>query len=316
MKTFKYFLQAFPVMCLCLSNHAFAQQQSSFTNYMYNVQTYNPAYVGSRQAISVVGLYRLQWVGYDGAPKTQTISVSAPIAKQKLGLGLSFENDKIGPMNSTSAYADFAYHLPLTEKSKLSFGTKIGVNLLSTSLSSVKLDDPNDVSFNSNMQNKAIPNVGFGMYYYSPKFYAGISTPQILTKTVSGEYQGQSMNLYQQKVHFYMIAGTVFNLTEALDLKPTMLTKVVAGAPVQVDLTTTLIYKQLLYAGIMVRTGESVGGLFGFMFSNTLLFGYSYDWTILNKTNSYHYGSHELVLRYDFALKKNRNNKNLFLGYF
>jgi len=283
---------------------------------MYNVQTYNPAYVGSRQAISVVGLYRVQWVGYDGAPKTQTLSVSAPIAKQRLGVGFSIENDKIGPMTATGAYADFAYHLPINEKSKLSFGTKIGANLLSASLSSVKLDDPNDVSFNSNIQNKTIPNVGFGMYYYSAKFYAGISTPQILTKTVSGDYQGQSINLYQQKTHVYLIAGKVFNLTESFDLKPTILTKVVAGSPLQADLTTTIIYKQLLYAGAMVRTGESIGGLIGFMFSNTLLFGYSYDWTILNKTNSYHYGSHELILRYDFALKKNRKIKDLFLGYF
>jgi len=316
MITLKYFLQAIVMICLSQSNHVFAQQQSSFTNYMYNVQTYNPAYVGSRQAISVFGLYRLQWVGYDGAPKTQTISISAPIAKEYLGIGLSVQNDKIGPMNSTGAYADIAYHLPISEKSKLSFGAKVGVNLLSTSLSTVKLDDPNDVSFNSNMQNKTIPNVGFGMYYYSSKFYAGISTPQILIKTVSGEYQGQNVNLYQQKTHYYVIAGTVINLTEALDFKPTMLTKVVAGAPVQVDLTSTLIYKQLLYGGVMVRTGESIGGLVGFTFSNTLVFGYSYDWTILNKTNSYHYGSHELILRYDFALKKNRNKKNLFLGYF
>lgn len=316
MKTVKYFLQAFLVTCLCLTNQVFAQQQPSFTHYMYNVQTYNPAYVGSRQAISVVGLYRVQWVGYDGAPKSQTISISAPIANQRLGIGFSIKNDKIGPMTATGAYADVAYHLPISEKSKLSFGAKVGVNLLSASLSSVKLDDPNDVSFNSNMSNKTIPNVGFGMYYYSPKFYAGISTPQILTKTVTGEYQGQSMNLYQQKTHFYVIAGTVFNLTEALDLKPTMLTKVVTGAPVQVDLTTTLIYKQLLYAGLMLRTGESVGGLVGIMFSNTLVFGYSYDWTVLNKTNTYHYGSHELVLRYDFALKKNRKQKDLFLGYF
>ncbi len=316
MKTVRYISHAFLFLFVLQSFQTLAQQQSSFTHYMYNVQTYNPAYVGSRQAISVVGLYRVQWVGYDGAPKTQTISVSAPIAKDRLGIGLSVQNDKIGPMKSTSAYTDIAYHLPVTEKSKLSFGAKVGVNILSTSLSTIKLDDPNDVSFNSNMQNKTIPNVGFGMYYYSPKFYAGISTPQVITKTISGQYQGQRLNLYQQKIHFYAIAGTVFKLNEYLDLKPTMLIKVVEAAPIQVDLTSTVIYKKLLYAGAMVRSGESIGGLVGFIFSNSLVFGYAYDWTILNKTNSNHYGSHELALRYDFALKKNRAAKDLFLGYF
>lgn len=293
---------------------AWAQQEPNYTHYMYNVQTYNPAYVGSRQAISGVGLYRMQWVGYEGAPVTQAICMSAPISKDRLGIGLSLNNDKIGPMKSTSAFVDFAYHLPLSENGKLSFGIKAGINMISSNLSSIKLDDPNDFSFNSSINSKTTPNVGFGMYYYTKRFYAGLSCPQLMTKNISATENGNSIDLYAPKRHFYATMGFVSALGEYIDIKPTMLLKVVDGAPVQLDLTSTFIYKKIFNAGIMYRSGESVGALIGITFQNAYMLGYSYDWTILNKTNTYHYGSHELIVRFDLALK--RNPKGQFLGYF
>ena len=293
---------------------ALAQQQPAYTHYMYTMQSYNPAYVGSRQAISGVGLYRMQWVGYEGAPVTQTICMSAPISKDRLGIGLSFNNDKIGPMKATSAVMDFAYHLPVSETGKLSFGIKAGINMISSNLASIKLDDPNDFSFQSNTNSKTTPNVGFGLYYYTSKFYAGLSCPQLLTKSITATENESGRNFYTPKKHFYATMGFVTSLSASLDLKPTILLKVVAGAPVQLDITTTFIYKKILNAGLMYRSGESVGALIGFNFSNTCMLGYSYDWTILNKTNAYHYGSHELVVRFDLALKK--NTKGAFLGYF
>jgi type IX secretion system PorP/SprF family membrane protein len=305
------------IVCAIVFVHAqlaLAQQQPTYTHYMYNMQSYNPAYVGSRKAISGVGLYRTQWVGYEGAPVTQTICMSAPINKDRLGIGLSFNNDKIGPMKATSAVVDFAYHLPVSETGKLSFGIKAGVNIISSNLSSIKLDDPNDFSFQANVNSKATPNVGFGLYYYAAKFYAGLSAPQLVTKSIKATENGNTVDFYTPKKHFYGTIGFVKALNGSLDLKPTMLLKVVMGAPVQLDLTTTLIYKKIMHAGIMYRSGESVGALIGFTFNNSCMLGYSYDWTILNKTNTYHYGSHELIVRFDLALKK--NTKGAFLGYF
>lgn len=293
---------------------AFAQQEANYTHYMYNTQTYNPAYVGSRQAISAVGLYRTQWIGYDGAPVSQTICISAPISKQKLGLGLSIDNDKIGPMKSTAVSADFAYHLRVSENGKLSFGLKAGVDMISSNLSNIKLDDPNDQSFTASINNKTTPKIGFGLYYYTSKFYAGFSCPQMVSKSITGTQNGTSIDIYTQKKHFYTTLGFVSNLNSYLDLKPTMLVKMVPGAPIQLDLSATFIYKKVLNAGLMYRSGESVGALIGFTFQNMLMLGYSYDWTILNKTNSYHYGSHEIVVRFDLALKK--NIKGDFIGYF
>lgn len=291
-----------------------AQQQPTYTHYMYTTQSYNPAYVGSRQAISGVGLYRMQWVGYDGAPVTQTICVSAPINKDRMGLGLSFNNDKIGPMKATSAVVDFAYHLPISETSKLAFGIKAGINMVSSNLASIKLDDPNDFFFQANVNSKTTPNIGFGLYYYTSKFYAGLSAPQLVTKNITATENGNTINFYTPKKHFYATMGFVTALSASLDLKPTMLLKVVPGAPVQVDLTSTFIYKKLMHAGVMYRSGESLGALIGFSFNNAVMLGYSYDWTILNKMNTYHYGSHELIVRFDLALKK--NPKGTFPGYF
>lgn len=291
----------------------YAQQEPTYTNYMYNMQTYNPAYSGSRQAISAVGLYRLQWVGYEGAPVTQNLCISAPI-KELIGIGFSLNNDKIGPVKSTSAVADIAYHLSISTNGKLSFGIKAGFNMFSTSLSSIKLDDPNDASFNVNAKNQVTPAIGAGLYYYTKRFYAGLSCPQLMTKSLTAQSNGSTVDLYTQRKHMYASMGFVSPLNEYLDIKPTMLIKVVTGAPVQMDVTTSLIYKKTMYAGIMYRSGESVGALIGFTFHNALLLGYSYDWTILNKTNRYNYGSHELVVRYDLTLKKNK--KGEFLGYF
>lgn len=306
----------FTIFCAVIflrAQNAMAQQEPNYTNYMYVMQAYNPAYVGSRQAISGVGLYRAQWVGYDGAPVTQTICVSAPV-KERLGIGLSMDNDKIGPLKSTSACVDFAYHLPISENGKLSFGMKAGVNMINSNLSYIKLDDPNDVFFNTNINNATMPKIGFGLYYYTPKFYAGLSSPQMIRKSVTGTQNGNTIDLYTPKNHMYASMGFVAKLNDYLDLRPSMLLKMVPGAPVQLDLTATVIYKKMLNAGIMYRTGESIGGLIGFTFHNALMLGYSYDWTILNKTNTYHYGSHELVVRFDLALKK--NNKGDFIGYF
>lgn len=291
-----------------------AQQQPTYTHYMYNTQQYNPAYAGSRQAISAVGIYRAQWVGYEGAPVTQSICLSAPISKQRIGLGLALDNDKIGPLKSTSVAADVAYHLPVSENGKLSFGLKAGVDMISSNLSGIKLDDPNDISFSAHVNNKTTPKIGFGLYYYTSKFYAGFSSPQLVTKSITATQNGTSIDVYTPKKHFYATLGFVSTINEYLDLKPTMLLKVAPGAPVQLDMSATLIYKKILNAGIMYRSGESVGALVGFTFQNALMLGYSYDWTILNKTNSYHYGSHEVVVRFDLALKK--NIKGDFTGYF
>jgi type IX secretion system PorP/SprF family membrane protein len=105
-----------------------AQQDPQFSHYMYNTVSVNPAYAGSRGVLNITGLHRSQWIGLDGAPTSQTLSLNTPLRNKKMGIGFSVVNDRIGPLNQTFIYADYSYAVRLTEKLKLSFGLKAGVN--------------------------------------------------------------------------------------------------------------------------------------------------------------------------------------------
>lgn len=292
----------------------YAQQEPGNTNYMYNTQLYNPAYVGSRQAISAIGQYRAQWVGYQGAPTTQSLAINSPMSKNRLGLGLSLTNDKIGPLKYNSINVDAAYHLPVSASGKLSFGLKSGINTYNANFTSIKLEQENDMAYSANIQSKAMPNVGFGLYYYTSSFYAGLSSPQFLSQKITGTSEGKSVDLYNKKNHFYVTMGYIAPVSDRIDFKPTVLFKTVGAAPLQMDLTASFLYNKMLYAGLNFRSGESLGALAGITILNSLMLGYSYDWTVLNHTNSYNSGSHELILRYDFVTKKDVRGE--FIGHF
>ena len=277
----------------------FAQQDAMFTHYMFNTLAVNPGYAGSRDALTITGLHRSQWVNFPGAPTTQTLTLHAPIANDQLGLGLSVLNDKIGPTNTTAIYADFAYKLKIGAKGKLSFGLKGGINLRSNGLSSLSLDEANDDAFASDVTSSILPNFGFGMYYYTDQFYVGLSTPKLLennftTNTVSG-----SNSFANEQRHYFLIAGTVFPVSDNIKLKPTGFMKVTEGAPIEGDVTLTALFKEKVWLGVMFRTGDALGLLVGANLTDQLALGYSFDWSYTNKTFKYNAGSHELMLRYD-----------------
>lgn len=270
-----------------------------FTHYMFNTLAVNSGYAGSRDALTITGLHRSQWVSFPGAPTTQTLTLHTPIHNDQLGLGLSVLNDKIGPTNTTAIYADFAYKLKVNEKAKLAFGLKGGINLRSNGLSSLALDETNDDAFANDVVSDVLPNFGFGLYYYTDKFYVGLSTPKLLennftTNTVSG-----SLSSASEKRHYFLIAGTVFPITDNIKLKPTGFMKVTEAAPIEGDITLTALFKEKLWAGVMFRTGDALGLLVGANITDQLSLGYSFDWSYTNTTFKYNAGSHELMLRYD-----------------
>jgi type IX secretion system PorP/SprF family membrane protein len=174
------------VSCLTLGAMTVqAQQVPMYTHYMYNTLAVNPAYAGSRDALTLTGLYRSQWVGFKGAPETQTFTMHTPLRNEHIGLGLAVVNDKIGPVNNTSVVGDFAYRIKLNEKSKLAFGISAGANLFQANLSALNLDQQTDPTFQNNVNNHVTPNVGFGAYYSRERFYAGVSSPCLLQNTYS-----------------------------------------------------------------------------------------------------------------------------------
>ena len=278
-----------------------AQQLPMYTHYMYNTLVVNPAYAGSRDALTVTGLYRSQWVDFKGAPVSQTLTMHTPIVNEHIGVGLAVGNDKIGATNSTSVVADFAYRMQLSEKSKLALGVSAGANMFQANLSSLNLDQQTDPTFQNNITNHITPNFGVGAYYSRERFYAGISTPALLQNNYSTVKQADGSNLIgKEQRTYFLIAGAVINISDNLAFKPTTLVKTTVGAPIQVDLTASFIIMKKLLLGAMYRSGDAAGLLVGFDITNQLHIGYSYDWSYGLETFKYNQGSHELMLRYDF----------------
>ncbi len=282
---------------------AIAQQDAMFTHYMFNTLSVNPAYAGSRDALTITGLHRSQWVGFDGAPTTQTITLHTPIFNKNMGVGLSVINDKIGPTNTTAFYGDYAYKLKIDEKSKLGLGLSVGLNIRQNNLINLSTDEAGDQSFAANQESDLLPNFGFGAYYYSDRYYVGASIPKLLENDYKSNEISGGLNLASEKRHYFLIAGTVFDINKDLKLKPTTLIKLTNGAPAQADITATFIVRDFVWGGVMYRTGDALGVLLGAYVNNQLTIGYSYDWSYGNRTIKYNAGSHELMLIYDLIYK-------------
>jgi type IX secretion system PorP/SprF family membrane protein len=259
---------------------------------MYNTLWLNPAYAGTRDALTVTGIYRSQWVGFEGAPQDQSVTIHSPIFKGKMGLGLSLLNDKIGPTQSTILALDFQYQIKLGPKSKLGFGLKGLVNFFKNNLSTLNIDTENDAVFAKNNQ-VLLPNSGAGIYYYSERFYVGLSSPKLLENTSTGRL------VLKEKRHYFLIMGTVLKLSHTVKLKPTIFIKATEGSPIEGDLTGTFIFKDKVNLGVMYRTGDAVGALIGYSISEKLSLGYSFDFSTTNTTGKYNNGSHEIMIRYD-----------------
>jgi len=278
-----------------------AQQAPMYTHYMNNTLVVNPAYAGSRDALTVTAINRMQWVDFEGAPVTQSVTLHSPLANEHMGLGFSVLNDRIGPTNITSVVADYAYRFNLTEKSKMAFGLSVGANLFQANLSALELDVQNDPVFLNNINNHITPNIGFGAYYSRERFYAGFSIPNLLENSYSEIEQSNGNPLIgKEQRHYFFIMGALFHLGDNLDFKPTSYVKVTAAAPIEADLTASFIILNKFLLGAMFRTGDAFGGLVGFDITDQLHLGYSYDWSFGLQTSRYNKGSHEIILRYDF----------------
>lgn len=281
-----------------------AQQDPQFTQYMYNHGNINPAYSGSTDHLSVFGMYRTQWVGLDGAPKTATISATTPLGDSGLGMGVHFNNDRIGAMNENTIAVDLSYSIDLNYKYKLAFGVKGSANLLDVDYSRLHIYHPSDPTAAQDISNQFSPNIGAGLFLYSDKAYVGFSVPSLLTTT---RYNDNSVNTMRQKMHYYLTGGYVFDLSQDVKFKPAALVKATTGAPLQVDLTANFVFMERLTVGAAYRWDASVSGLVGFQVNDNVFVGYSYDaeTTALKHYNS---GSHEIFLRFDIFSKMKRIN--------
>ncbi|MBF0694893.1 MAG: type IX secretion system membrane protein PorP/SprF [Flavobacterium sp.] len=271
-----------------------AQQDAQFTQYMYNTININPAYAGSRGAMSIFGLHRTQWVGLDGAPTTNAASIHTPINNSNVGIGLSFVNDKIGPTNENNIAVDVSYTIRTSESYKLSFGIKGSANLFSLDRDKLNPFNPADDHLQQ-VDSKFKPNVGAGVYYHGDKFYAGLSVPNFIKTT---NYSDNDFSINEQEITYYFITGYVFDVSPSLKFKPALLTKLIQGAPLQVDVSGNFLIMDKFVLGAAYRWSAAVSGMVGFQVTDGLFLGYGYDLETTELRN-YNSGSHEIFLRYE-----------------
>ncbi|WP_413512532.1 type IX secretion system membrane protein PorP/SprF [Myroides odoratus] len=272
----------------------YAQQDPQYTQYMYNHSNINPAYAGSREGLNIFGLYRTQWVGLEGAPKTATLSVNTPLGDSGLGLGVNFTNDHLGVMDDNTLSVDLSYAIDLNYTYKLAFGLKGSANLLDVNYSKLNVYNPTDPIVAEDVKNEFTPNIGAGLFLYSDRAYVGISVPALLTRS---RYDDNSIKTLREKMHLYVTGGYVFEVNPNLKFKPAAMVKMEQGSPLQVDVTANFMFVDKFTVGAAYRWDASVSGLVGFQVSENILVGYSYD-AETSKLARYNSGSHEIFMRF------------------
>jgi len=288
---------------LSIGGSSYAQQDALFSQYMFNPYAINPAYAGSRKTISGVVLHRSQWVGMAGSPKTTTLSIHSPFKGRKFALGMTLMNDNIGPTTNSGFLASYAYHLKLL-KGKLSFGLRGGIFSTRLNKDMLNYDDASDIHNTGGFVKAAAPNFDFGAYYYTQHFYLGLSSNHLLGQTIS--YSDDVSNAqFELKRHYSLATGYAFAANPNMVVKPSLMVKYVDGAPVNIDINTSVLFSKVFWLGASYRSSGSVILITEYNISDFLRVGYSYDF-ILGNFKKYNSGSHELFIGVDFAIGKQK----------
>lgn len=290
---------SFTVLSLVFAVSIFGQQDPMFTQSFDNMSYVNPAYAGSRGMLNFTDLSRIQWVGFDGNPKTTALSISSPIFKESIGAGLNLIHDQVGPVKQTLLFADLAYAVKVNNKGgKLSFGLKAGFNLININAAGLVTTDPNDPYLVQNIQNNFNPNFGAGVYYHSPKWYIGVSSPKVLKQS----YDPISATNLEMR-HYFGIVGGIFRVSDEWKLKPAAQVRVTGGAPLSVDLSAAGVYRDKFWIGGLYRLNAAYGVFAQFQISPQFKIGVAseFDTGLLR---SYNTGSFEVLMSYDMNFKK------------
>lgn len=307
MKVKKNIIKAICIGLLMLTNvvNTKAQYDAMFTQYMFNEMFINPAYAGSRDALSLTALHRQQWVNFPGRPITTTFSMHGPILGDKMGVGLSLLNEKIGVLNRNLIYASYAYRLKIGTNGKLAFGLMGGIHNQLNKFSEVKTTDAGDIQLTQNSPSLIAPNFGFGIYYSDKKMYAGISIPRMIDDRVLFDANGSATKVVKmspEKFHYYLTVGRMFELAPSLKIKGQAMLKAVQNAPLEFDLNANFLIKDMIWAGLSYRSSADASIILGVQLGPQFIFTYSYDYA-LTQIQKYSQGSHEIALGYTFAFK-------------
>ncbi len=279
---------------------AYGQQEPQYTQYMFNPILINPAYAGSTEGTTFFGLYRTQWIGLEGAPKTANIAMHKAIENTNLGYGISILNDKIGISDETQFAVDLSYTLFFDNDYRLAFGMKASAHLLSIDYMRLNQYIPGETILQNNVKNRFSPNIGAGFFYYNQNTYIGLSIPMLLD---TERYDEVAVSKVSQRQHIYLTTGKVFDVNYNLKFKPAVIAKVVSGAPFQLDISANFLYAEKFTLGAAYRLDAALSAMVGFQVSDTLFIGYGYDRETTRLAN-FNSGSHEIFLLFNFNRRK------------
>jgi type IX secretion system PorP/SprF family membrane protein len=310
---------------LLLSLFGKAQQDSQFTQYVFNGIHINPGYAGSKEELYVQSFYRAQWQGLEGAPTTFSVSADVALMNNNVGLGLIVSSDQIGAQRNLSAYVNYAYRLRVgfEESTRLSFGIAGGI--VQTGLDGGKLNAlrPGDIAVPTGMQSLLVPDARIGVYYADTTFFAGLSLTNIIARSMANKTQ-ENMNVPVLEPHLYFSTGALFRINSDVRFKPVILIKDDFKGPMSIDLNAFFLLKEKVWLGGFYKTEANLYskkhlqedlmkrnalGLIAEVFATPdLRVGYSYDY-LVNKFRSYNYGSHELSVGFYFSRKTTSKNR-------
>jgi len=286
------------ILTILSINLIYSQQDPQYTQYMYNMHVVNPAYAGSHGTLNIGLLHRTQWVGLEGAPKTTVFAIDAPVRKN-VGVGLSVFADKIGPVKEQNLFADVSYTIQTSDFGNLAFGVKAGFTFLDALLSTLDLGDqiPDDV-FRDDIKDTYV-NFGAGAFYYTDRFYVGLSMPNMLNQ-YHLKKKGGIISSAAEKMHYFITSGYVFDLNDNLKLKPSVLLKGVGGAPLSIDFSGNVLINNKLEFGLSWRFDDSISALMNIEVAPMFRVGYAYDYTTTN-LGDFNSGSHEIILLFTIS---------------
>lgn len=269
-----------------------------FTQYMFNGLAINPAYAGSHQTLEFTALAREQWTGLDGAPSTQTFTAHSPMKNRSVGLGLSVIHDQIGITNQFGVYGAYSYRIQFSNRGILAMGLQAGFTQYHEDLTQLQgsIRDPNDPNFAQDEVSKFMPNFGAGLYYYTERYYAGLSSPHLVQNKLD-DWEGVDKEARQRR-HYFFTTGYVFDLSRSVKFKPNLLVKVVEGAPVEADINLNFLFQEILWAGVSYRSFDSFDAIIQLNLTEQFSIGYAYDFATTTELKRLHSGSHELMLNY------------------
>jgi len=293
------------IMVYFVSFMAIGQKEPQYTQYMYNIGSFNPAYAGTVETPEIAGLYRAQWIDIPGAPRTFRFGVNIPLANEKTGLGFNVVSDQLGPSTQTYVDVAYSYQISVSDNTKLSFGLDVGGSFLNVDFSKGDFEIENEPLLNTETVNKFYPTIGAGTFLYSDDWYVGLSIPNFLT---NGIYGDEVAVLVEDKIQFNFIGGYVFELSSGLKLKPAFMLNYLKGSPVNMNLSANFLINDVVTLGASYRIDNALSGLAGFQVSSGMFVGYSYDYNT-NGLGEYNNGSHEIILKFYLGKGSSRQPK-------